>query len=253
MNKPFEDSTLLELKQVLRDTMHEVREFNRVIKANSEMLTRLLQIENEGSSLSLNVQNANNARGQALAIFQTAQMVSARLDLIDFETNPEVFSSERTITGSVYGKFDKARKMLYPRARHKNVRISFTGESRRKSELYPVFDILPFLLLENAVKYAPANSQVDISIDEYQKSIDVKIESMGPFVGQDELTKLNTKGFRAAEAKKTGEKGSGFGLYFANFVAVLHDARLTFSSGANSHTLNGARYAPFSVTLSFPI
>jgi len=80
MNKPFEDSTLLELKQVLRDTMHEVREFNRVIKANSEMLTRLLQIENEGSSLSLNVQNANNARGQALAIFQTAQMVSARLD-----------------------------------------------------------------------------------------------------------------------------------------------------------------------------
>lgn len=252
MNKPMEDATLLELKQVLRDTMHEVREFNRVIKANSEMLTRLLQIENEGLPISLNAQNADNARGQALAIFQTAQMVSARLDLIDFETNPEVFSSERTITGSVYGKFDKARKMLYPRARHKNVRISLTGESRRKSELYPVFDILPFLLLENAVKYAPSNSQVEIAIEEYQRSIDVAIESMGPLVGRDELTNLNAKGFRASEAKKTGEKGSGFGLYFANFVADLHNAKLTFSSGTESLTFNGARYAPFSVTLSFP-
>lgn len=110
----MEDSTLLELKQVLRDTMHEVREFNRVIKANSEMLTRLLQIEHEGSPLSLNTQNADNARGQALAIFQTAQMVSARLDLIDFETNPEVFSSERTITGSCVRKVRQGKEDALP-------------------------------------------------------------------------------------------------------------------------------------------
>lgn len=252
MDKPDEDSNLLELKQVLRDTMHEVREFNRVIKANSEMLTRLLQIESAGSPISLNAQNADNARDQALAIFQTAQMVSARLDLIDFETNPEVFSSERTITGSVYGKFDKARKMLNTRARHKSVRISINGESRRKSELYPVFDILPFLLLENAVKYAPANSQIEIVVDEYPRCIDVRIDSMGPLVGLEELAMLNAKGFRAVEAKKTNEKGSGFGLYFANFVADLHDAKLTFSSGAEAFSFNGARYAPFSVTLSFP-
>jgi K+-sensing histidine kinase KdpD len=252
MDKPDEDSNLLDLKQVLRDTMHEVREFNRVIKANSEMLTRLLQIESAGSPISLNAQNADNARDQALAIFQTAQMVSARLDLIDFETNPEVFSSERTITGSVYGKFDKARKMLSPRARHKSVRISLNGESRRKSELYPVFDILPFLLLENAVKYAPANSQIEIVVEEYPRSIDVRIDSMGPLVGPEELAKLNEKGFRAVEAKKTNEKGSGFGLYFANFVADLHDAKLTFSSGVESLAFNGARFAPFSVRLSFP-
>ena len=248
-----EDANLLEIKQVLRDTMHDVREFNRVIKANSEMLTRLLQIESEGSALSLNVQNANNARGQALAIFQTAQMVSARLDLIDFETNPEVFSSERKITGSIYGKFDKARKMLFPRARHKNISISIDGESRKKSEIYPVFDILPFLLVENAVKYAPSNSQVAITVDEYPRSIDVKIESMGPVVEKDELPKIDTKGFRSIEAKKTGEKGSGFGLYFAKFVGDLHDASLHFASSKEAVSFNGARYSTFSVTLSFPV
>lgn len=252
MNMQNHNSNLIELKQVLRDTMHEVREFNRVIKANSEMLTRLLQIGNEGSPLTLNGQNADNARGQALAILQTAQMVSARLDLIDFETNPEVFSSERKITGSVYGKFDKARKMLYSRARNKNARISLKGESRKKSELYPVFDILPFLLVENAVKYAPSNSEIEITVEEYAHSVDVKIESMGPLVERDELAKLNTKGFRAIEAKKTGEKGSGFGLYFAHFVADLHDAKLTFTSGKESLKFNGTRYSPFSVNLSFP-
>lgn len=253
MNKKIDSQNLSELKQVLRDTMHEVREFNRVIKANSEMLTRLLQIESHGSPISLNSQNSDNARSQALAIFQTAQMVSARLDLIDFETNPEIFSSERTITGSVYGKFDKARKMLYPRARQKNVRITMTGESRKKSELYPVFDILPFLLVENAVKYAPAESQVEIAITEYSSGIEVKIESIGPLVESDELEKLNTKGFRCEEAKKTGEKGSGFGLYFASFVADLHQAKLRFSSSSETLKLNGTRYATFSAVLTFPI
>lgn len=247
-----DDFQLVELKQVLRDTMHEVREFNRVIKANSEMLTRLLQIEHEGASLTLNTQNADNARNQALAIFETAQMVSARLDLIDFETNPEIFSSERKITGSVYGKFDKARKMLTPRARHNSVRISISGESRRKSDIYPVFDILPFLLVENAVKYAPKNSEISISIDEYPHSIDVKVESMGPLVDKCELKQIDGKGFRSAEAKKCGEKGSGFGLYFARFVADLHDCKLTFTSGAEKLTLNGTRFSTFCVTLSVP-
>jgi light-regulated signal transduction histidine kinase (bacteriophytochrome) len=252
MSIQTEDANLLELKQVLRDTMHEVREFNRVIKANSEMLTRLLQIDNEGSALTLNVQNANNARGQALAILQTAQMVSARLDLIDFETNPEVFSSERKITGSVYGKFDKARKMLFSRARHKDVHISLCGKSRKKSEIYPVFDILPFLLVENAVKYAPSNSEIAITVDEYQRTIEVKIESMGPLVENDELLKIDTKCFRSSEAKKTGEKGSGFGLYFAKFVADLHDANLQFTSAKEAVSINGVRYSTFSVTLTFP-
>lgn len=247
-----DDLQLVELKQVLKDTMHEVREFNRVIKANSEMLTRLLQIENEGASLVLNVQNADNARNQALAIFETAQMVSARLDLIDFETNPEIFSSERKITGSVYGKFDKARKMLGPRARHNSVKISISGESRRKSDIYPVFDILPFLLVENAVKYAPKNSEISISIDEFPQSIDVKVESMGPLVDKGELKLIEEKGFRSTEAKKCGEKGSGFGLYFARFVADLHDYKLTFSSGAEMLTLNGTRFSTFCATLSVP-
>ncbi|MFT3758411.1 sensor histidine kinase [Thauera sp.] len=246
------DIDFSDLKQVLKDTMHEVREFNRVIKANSEMLTRLLQIENEGSALSLNTQNADNARQQALAILQTAQMVSARLDLIDFETNPEAFSSERKITGSVYGKFDKARKMLSPRARHKSVRISMNGQSRKKSEFYPVFDILPFLLLENAVKYAPSNSEIVITVEEYQKSIDVKISSMGPVIEKDELAKIVTKGFRALEAKKTEEKGSGFGLYFAKFVADLHDASLQFTSERDVFSINGTRYSSFQAILAFP-
>ena len=99
----------------------------------------------------------------------------------------------------------------------------------------------------------PPNLNAPLYKRDYPRSIDVKIESMGPVVEKDELPKIDTKGFRSIEAKKTGEKGSGFGLYFAKFVGDLHDASLHFASSKEAVSFNGARYSTFSVTLSFPV
>lgn len=248
----YEDVGHEELKAMLRDTMHEVREFNRIIKANSEMLTRLLQIEQERVALNLSPENADNARGQAMAILQTAQMLSARLDLIDYEINPEAFASEQRMSTSVYGKFDKARKMLNPKARHKLVKIRLNGTSMRRLDMYPVFDIVPFLLVENAVKYSPRESEVTITITEHPREIEARVESLGPLVPPEELPRLVEKGYRGKEAEKLGEKGSGFGLHFAKFATEMNGASLTLNSGREVCSYNGVRFSPFSAVLRVP-
>jgi signal transduction histidine kinase len=248
----FENFDSEELKLVLRDTMHEVREFNRIIKANSEMLTRLLRIDQERTPLNLDQQNADNARGQALAILQTAQMLSARLDLIDFETNPSAFESEPRVSTSVFGKFDKARKMLGPKAREKSVKIQLEGTSMRKLDMYPVFDIVPFLLVENAVKYAPRNSDITIHVSEHPREIEVTVESLGPMVPADEISKLFEKGYRGKEATKLNEKGSGFGLHFARFASQINDVTISLTSGSEVCSFNGVKYSQFRAQVRVP-
>lgn len=240
---------------MLKDTMHEVREFNRVIKAHSEMLTTLLQIDHygEGVSLSLNAINADNARDQAQAILHTAQMVSARLDLIDLQINPDIFQKEARVVSGVYSKFDKARKMLRMRARAKNVNIKMEGRSHRQIDAYRVFDILPFLLLENAVKYAPSGTEVVVSINEYPAEIEASVDSIGPTLGEDEKERITESGFRGKGAIATGEKGSGFGLYFAQFISDLHGMKLRFSTENRTFDYNGCTYASFRATLRVPL
>ena len=247
----LENLNLAELKQALRDTMHEVREFNRIVKANSEMLTRQLRIEEDGP-LQLSVDNARNTRNHAIAILETAQMLSARLDLIDLETNPDSFTNEQRISVGVFAKFDKARKMLRTKGREKRVVVEFSGQSFNKSDLYPVFDIVPFLLLENAIKYSPKESKVVVTFSERPQFIDVFIESLGPLVKDDERNKLTEKNFRGDCAKAIGIPGTGFGLHFAKFVCDLNQIDLEISASASSYSVNGVPHAPFKVALKVP-
>lgn len=250
-NDFLENLSFEELKQALRDTMHEVREFNRIVKANSEMLTRQLRIEEDGP-LQLSSENARGIRNHAVAILETAQMLSARLDLIDLETNPDSFSNEQRVASGVFGKFDKARKMLRVKARDKRVDIEFSGESFTKIDLYPVFDIVPFLILENAIKYAPRETKVNVSFSERGNCIDVVIESVGPLVKENERSRLVEKNFRGECAKALGVPGTGFGLHFAKFVCDLNGISVAIEPSPSSYSVNGVAHAPFKISLRVP-
>ncbi|MCF7223700.1 hypothetical protein [Marilutibacter chinensis] len=108
----LENLNLDELKQALRDTMHEVREFNRIVKANSEMLTRQLRIEEDGP-LQLSAENAKNIRNHAIAILETAQMLSARLDVPPVLSSAAIWSPIPTL------KEIGREKALYRRTNHR--------------------------------------------------------------------------------------------------------------------------------------
>ncbi len=122
----------------------------------------------------------------------------------------------------------------------------------RKLDMYPVFDIVPFLLVENAVKYAPRNSDVTIQVSEHPREIEVTVESLGPMVPADELSKLFEKGYRGKEATKLNEKGSGFGLHFARFASQINDVSISLTSGTEVCSFNGVKYSHFRAQVRVP-
>lgn len=52
--------------------------------------------------------------------------------------------------------------MLAPDLRRKRIDLKFNGHAHRTVDLYYIFDIVPFVLLDNAVKYAPIHSEISV-------------------------------------------------------------------------------------------
>ncbi len=73
-------------------------------------------------------------------------------------------------------------------------------------------------LLDNALRYSPAGSQVRIQVIDH-----------GPGLDDEALAKLGTPYFRAETS--LGKKGSGLGYHFTQRIVRAHDGRLYAHSG----------------------
>ena len=79
-------------------------------------------------------------------------------------------------------------------------------------------------LLENAIKYTPADGQIDISIEVVSGQALLALDDSGPGISPDLRSRVFDRFFRAGEA--LAETGSGLGLAIVKTIADRHDATL---------------------------
>lgn len=76
-------------------------------------------------------------------------------------------------------------------------------------------------LLDNAIKYSPAGSKVDITfkpiVEEGTDYLLFKIEDEGPGIAPSELSKIFGP-FHRKDGKQEGKTGTGLGLYYCKVV-----------------------------------
>jgi len=177
-------------------------------------------------------------------------MISSRLAYTDIELNPRALESQTVIRSGIYKKFDKARRILAEEARDRDVTIRLDGESRVEIDTLPVFELLPFVLLENGVKYSPRGQSVTVNFEMVGGRQVVTVSSIGPAVTDAELPRLFEKEFRgAATAHLPGE---GLGLFLAHQVCRFHGIRARPSLGRRDiYQLGGVSYGAFHIVLEF--
>lgn len=127
--------------------------------------------------------------------------------------------------GKVHSRFFAIIRCLEFKAREKGIEINTHGESHQKSLLnFETFDVLPFVIIENAIKYSPNNEDIDVYFEEdfMAKKIIVKIKSYGPPIYEEEYSKIFDKTYRGTAVKSGEIKGSGIGLYLAKRVCEIH-------------------------------
>ena len=78
-------------------------------------------------------------------------------------------------------------------------------------------------ILENAVKYARSQTNIDIAaVDTAQQSVGLAIQSSGIPISNSDKEKLFARGFRGDSAKQKVPAGTGIGLFLASRIAELH-------------------------------
>ena len=96
-------------------------------------------------------------------------------------------------------------------------------------------------LLDNALKYTPAQGRVDVGLVTTPGSTTLTVEDSGPGIAPADLPHVFDRFYRSTDA---GASGSGLGLAIAQAIAQAHKATLTLDA---SPMLGGLR-----VKLTFP-
>lgn len=226
---------------ILEDTIHEIRKLNAGIKAKSEDLTCKLECTDH-----------TFMANQAHDIFAYSSLISTRLNFFDLEKNPDL-SIEIKRNVEVYKKFDKVRYCMNTMCRNKKLTINFYGKCYSRANVNEVFDLLPYVFLENATKYSPDDNDINVHFIENDHYTIVEVKSLGPQVSQHEINDLFLPRFRSASAHECVTSGTGIGLYFAKKICDLNNIHIDIDSSPKvTQEINGVPYSIFTVTLRIP-
>jgi signal transduction histidine kinase len=82
-------------------------------------------------------------------------------------------------------------------------------------------------LLENAEKYTPENSNVEVKLFQLNHEVYLQVCDNGPGIPDSEKRKIFEKFYRIGNEETRTTKGTGLGLYISRFIALKHKGRIT--------------------------
>ena len=201
------------LNFVMRTNIHEVRSIN----ANIYNAVYRLK-ENLDQSIYRSDRDFPIVRN----IEELSKILKTRTDVLDVLSNPALLQAPRTSI-PIYRAFDRVVRSLTPTAEAESVKLRLTGSSTGRVIGISLFDVIPYLMIENAIKYAPRETNVEVRFDENSSRVDVQVRSTGPAVEREEMERMFILGFRGKHARRVTTEGTGFGMYLLRMLVELHD------------------------------
>jgi len=240
MKKIFESSK--EFGDILRSSVHEVRSINTDIKNAAHGIRNIL--DGRGN-VDLQPKLTND-------IIALSEILSTRTDFLSFIANPSARNMAQSKVG-IFQKFDKVKKSLEMRANKCRVGLSLRADGiiSAKVNAIDVFDIVPYIAVQNAIKYSPANENVNIRIEEGFSDVFVTVDNYGPTIGHDEFDTIFESGKRGSNAIVANISGSGYGLYFLKLLIFIHNGELELRQNGRPKKFGNVEYMLTTLTLRF--
>lgn len=182
-------------------------------------------------------------------IIAAQTMLKVRIDYLDFANSIDRFEDRENIP--VFRRVDKVIRCFRASAKHKGIDIQLSGSSYNNAYGPNILDIIPYTLIDNAIKYAPKYTEILVHVTDTDQDTTVRITSVGPAIGPDELNAIFERGRRGRNAIAAGRSGTGLGLSVARDVVSEFKGRLDVSQGESSTPRDGIPYK--NVTFKFQL
>lgn len=105
----------------------------------------------------------------------------------------------------------------------------FSGDDENLTQLLTI-------LLDNAIKYSPKGSEVDINTHDTKEQIVWRITDKGSGIEPDSLSHIFDRFYRSDSSRNKTKPGFGLGLSIAKMIADVHNGTITISSKVNHGT-----------------
>jgi anti-sigma regulatory factor (Ser/Thr protein kinase) len=217
------------------DVLAPLHDINRWASQVNSIAHRLL-IKDRNLDFSKNFENASR---DMKSLYKASSMLVEAFEYLNIFYNPSsaAFGKKRPI--ELYKVVDKIRIILMEaEGTAQNKKIFISGELRSTVDLYESFKIIPFCLLQNAIKYS-FGSEITIYFHSNNREIEMAVESTGPGIHDYEKEKIFERGYRGQWSKTIHHEGLGVGLYIAKIVADAHNLEIKVRSVDQSYQRDG--------------
>jgi len=193
---------------------HELKTPIAVTRLNLETLQkRKLEEEKQQKLITNTLQEANR-----LNMLCNNILLAAQLDAGAYATNKE----EINFSDLVEGCIDDFRNRFPQRAVAENI-----GESLYLNGEQLLLQMLVNNLLENAMKYSPKESLIQITLQAEGKELKLTVADEGIGIPDEEKRKIFDKFYRVGNENTRSAKGTGLGLYLCSRIVKSHNGYIS--------------------------
>ena len=192
-------------KQFITDASHELKTPLAIIRSNTDVL----ELENGDSKWTKNIQN------------QVDRLTSLVNSLVVFSRMEEKDTAEKVkfnLSESLHARIDDFEELASFQKKHiiadSDINIYYRGEQQAIVQLMDI-------LLENAIKYATKETNINVTLKKNKKYAMMKISNQAN-VKKGDLRKVFDRFYRLDESRNSTVKGYGIGLSMAKLIAEKH-------------------------------
>ena len=197
--------TYIKQKQFITGASHELKTPLAIISSNADVL----EMMNGDSKWTQNIHN------------QVDRLTSLVNSLVVFSRMEEKDTVERTrfdLTNALESRIEDFNELA--NFQKKNIVTDIDSDLYYFGEEASIVQLMD-ILLENAIKYAPEDSGISVSLKKNRKYAILKVSNKAT-VQKGDLGKVFDRFYRLDESRNSAIKGYGIGLSMAQLIAEKH-------------------------------
>ena len=134
-------------------------------------------------------------------------------------------------TGWLHGVLASAIQVCEPKAAARNIAISLTCPEELRARINaPLLEQALVNLIDNAVKYSPPGSAVQVEAERQGAEVVVRVRDQGVGIEKNQLSRIFERFYRVDAGRSRKEGGTGLGLAIVKHIAQALGGRVTVDS-----------------------